>query len=64
VTQAGELFSLADLGVASISVDGTPQQNVFQAGNQITATGTFTRTDGTTGTAADALYRVDNACTR
>jgi hypothetical protein len=33
-----------------ISVTGTPQSDVFQEGNQITATGLFTRTDGSTGT--------------
>src|ERR1051325_9287396 len=63
VTQAGELFSLADVGIASISVTGTPQSDVFQEGNQITATGSFTRTNGTTGTIADVLYRVDNSYT-
>ena len=64
VTQEGELFSFADLGIASISVTGTAQQDLFEAGNQITATGTFTRTDGSTGTIADVLYRVDNAYTQ
>ncbi len=63
VTQQGELFSLADVGIASISVAGTAQQNVFQEGNQITATGTFTRTDGSTGAIADVLYKVDNSYT-
>ena len=52
VTEAGELFSLAD---ARHRVDlgrRHPQENVFVAGNQITATGTFTRTNGSTGTIA------------
>ncbi|MGB9367336.1 MAG: calcium-binding protein, partial [Xanthobacteraceae bacterium] len=63
VTQAGELTSLADSGIASISVTDTPLGDVFNEGNQITATGSFTRTDGSTGTIADVLYRVDNAYT-
>jgi hypothetical protein len=60
VTDAGELFSLTDLGIASISVTGTEQENVFVEGNQVAATGSFTRTDGSTGTIADVWYNVDN----
>jgi hypothetical protein len=60
VTDAGELFSLADLGIASIAVSGTAQEHVFVSGNQVAATGTFTRTDGSTGTVADVWYAVDN----
>jgi hypothetical protein len=63
VTQAGELFSLADAGVASISVTGTPLEKVFEEGNQITATGSFTHTDGTTGLIDAVRYRVDDAYT-
>jgi hypothetical protein len=32
--------------------------------SQIAATGTFTRTDGTTGTVADVWYKVDNSYTQ
>jgi Ca2+-binding RTX toxin-like protein len=64
VTETGELFSLASLDIASISVAGTAQQDLFEEGNQITATGTFTRTDASTGTIADVLYRVDNSYTQ
>jgi hypothetical protein len=63
VTDPGELFSLADLGIASLSVGATAQQGMFVNGNQITETGTFTRTDGTTGTMADALLNIDNSST-
>ncbi|MGB9367334.1 MAG: hypothetical protein WCE79_15105 [Xanthobacteraceae bacterium] len=61
VTQAGELTSLADSGIASISVTGTPQQEVFEEGNQITATSSFTRTDGTTGTIVSLRAANDDA---
>lgn len=35
MTQAGELTSLADSGIASIPVTGTPQRDLFEEGNQI-----------------------------
>ena len=64
VTDQGELFSLSDLGIVSISVNGTAQNNVFVNGNQISATATFTRADGTTGSIADVWYAVDNIHTQ
>ena len=64
VTDPGELYSLADLGVASISVQGTAQDHVFVAGNQVAETGIFTRIDGTTGTIDDILYSIDNVNTQ
>jgi hypothetical protein len=46
VTDAGELFTLAEAGIASITVaEPTPSAAVV-AGNPIAATGSFTRTDG------------------
>jgi hypothetical protein len=59
VTDPGELRSLADLGITSISLDAQTQTDSFVAGNQVLETGTFTRSDGTTG----ALH-VDNYDTR
>jgi hypothetical protein len=42
----GELLTLGQAGVASISVAGTNEASqTFSQGNQIVATGTFTRTD-------------------
>jgi Ca2+-binding RTX toxin-like protein len=38
----------------------TEQAATFVNGNQVTATATFTRADGTTGTVADVSYQVDN----
>ncbi|MEA2997061.1 MAG: hypothetical protein QOG74_2610, partial [Alphaproteobacteria bacterium] len=61
VTDPGELLTLADLGIASISVQSTPAPAHSQiAGNPITATATFTRADGTTGTIADAQLHQDD----
>jgi hypothetical protein len=50
-SQAGELFSLASLGIASINVAATENSQVLSDGNRIADLGTFTRTDGSSGTA-------------
>ncbi|HPE79095.1 MAG TPA: calcium-binding protein, partial [Gammaproteobacteria bacterium] len=49
ISQTGELSSLTDLGVASISLASTSVSQP-QSGATVTATSTFTRTDGTTST--------------
>jgi hypothetical protein len=56
---AGELETLGQAGVASIGLAATTQTGDTQAGNTITATGSFTRTDGTTGAIADVSFDVD-----
>src|SRR6202023_934868 len=56
---SGELMTLQQAGIASINIAATPQSQDTIAGNQITATGTFTRADGTTGTIADAAFATD-----
>ncbi|MGH6786530.1 MAG: beta strand repeat-containing protein, partial [Novosphingobium sp.] len=57
VTDAGEFRSLADMGIASISLtsDG---KSASAANGDVTIHGqtTYTRTDGTTGTVADASF--------
>src|SRR5579883_3061384 len=55
----GELMTLPQAGIASINVAATAQAGMTIAGNQITATGTFTRTDGSTGAIADAAFATD-----
>jgi len=55
----GELETLAQAGVASISLASTTQTGDTQAGNTITATGSFTRVDGTTGAIDDVNFNVD-----
>lgn len=58
-TDAGELKSLDEVGIASIDLASTPTE-VVDNFNIVTATGSFTRTDGSTGEIADVTFRVDN----
>ena len=54
-TEEGELIGLREAGIASISL-GYDNVNIHAAGgNQLAQIGAFQRTDGTKGTAADAL---------
>ena len=62
-TDDGELFSLADLNIASISVQSQDSSQTI-AGNRISATATYTLTDGTTRTVADAWFQYDNVVTQ
>jgi hypothetical protein len=55
VTDAGELRSLADHDIASIGLSASAAKTEAKIGdNVVLSTGLFTRTDGTTGTFADA----------
>ncbi|HYG29179.1 MAG TPA: Ig-like domain-containing protein [Allosphingosinicella sp.] len=55
VTEEGELRSLADRGIAAIGLAGASARQTAKLGdNVVLSTGTFTRTDGSTGTLADA----------
>lgn len=56
----GELVTLDQAGIASISLAETPLVHDMQQGNQIRATATFTRTDGATSTIADVQLATDN----
>ncbi len=60
VTDEGELFSLAEAGIASISLTTSDPEETENAQNVITAESTFTRTDGSTGTIADVFFNVDD----
>jgi VCBS repeat-containing protein len=51
VSQAGELKTLAELGIESFNVASINHSQLLSNGNQIADTGSYTRTDGTTGTA-------------
>ncbi|SMB32239.1 Putative calcium-binding protein (fragment) [Sterolibacterium denitrificans] len=53
ISDAGELISLAEAGIASINLASTSANTNLAGGNILTATGTYTRTDGTTGTVGD-----------
>jgi Ca2+-binding RTX toxin-like protein len=57
-TDTGELHSLADLGITSISL-AAAAANVWNNGNHIAQTSSFTRTDGTNGTIVDAWFAND-----
>ena len=53
VTQADEMYSLANVGISSISLTRTTATQDLGNGNQSTASGSFTRSDGTTGAVAN-----------
>ncbi|WP_170971248.1 calcium-binding protein [Mesorhizobium sp. GR13] len=61
-TDASELLTFGQADIASISVIGT-SSNTTNAGNVVAATGSFTRTDSSTGSAFDVKFVVDNYST-
>ncbi len=58
VQQTGELFSLADLQIASIGLNRTSSGQTIE-GNSVRYTGQFTRTDGSTGLAATVYFQTN-----
>lgn len=58
-TDPGELKGLTELGIASLQVGSTASSAMVE-GSRIAATGSFIWSDGTTGTMADVVLRVDN----
>jgi Ca2+-binding RTX toxin-like protein len=63
VTDPGELHSLSDYNIVSISVDSAPS-TATNGNNAITDTATFQRVDGTTGTIANVQLTTDNYNTK
>lgn len=66
----GELVTLDSLGIASIDLTPTGSGRTFADGSAITGSTTYTRTDGTTGAASDAIlaseqeaYKLDRTVT-
>ena len=57
VSQQGELFSLADLGIVSIDALGNPLGVTTPSGALLRETATFTRADGSTGNIFEAVWR-------
>ncbi len=57
VSQADELKSLAEAGIASIDLTGTPETPSDEGGVAVLATSSFTRIDGTTGLVGDVALR-------
>ena len=60
VTDAGELKTLTEAGIKSISLATTTPATTEVAGNRIAAEASFTRTDDTTSTISDVRFRIDN----
>jgi Ca2+-binding RTX toxin-like protein len=56
----GELLTLQQAGIASINLADTAQTGDLVSGDQILATSTFTRTDGSTAEVADVSFQTDN----
>jgi len=56
ISQADELKSLSELGIVSIDLSGTTQTQNLGNGNSLSATSTFTRADGSTGTTGDLNF--------
>jgi hypothetical protein len=54
ISQSSELFTFAQLGVASINTTGTTSDVNLGGGNTQTQTGSFTKTDNTAGSAGTA----------
>ncbi|WP_145984416.1 calcium-binding protein [Bradyrhizobium nitroreducens] len=61
-TDAGELKSLASLDIVSIST-GSTTTHTADSGNIIASTGTFERSDGTTGAIGEVQFDTDNTHT-
>ncbi len=57
VTDAGELRSLADVGIISLNVSHA-ESSVVQNGNLLDGEGSFTKTDGSTGAMSDAWFQI------
>lgn len=64
VTDAGELTSLAALGIRSISVNATGLGATTPQGTWLEGRGSFTWADGRTGNAFDAVFQVDEIDTK
>src|SRR5262249_38706766 len=61
VSVDGQLVSLDSLGITSIDLMPTGSGETFSDGSAITGTTTYTKSDGTTGQAADATLAADSS---
>ena len=59
VSQAGELKTLTELGIASLNLAKTANSQTLTGGNQIADLGSFVRADGTTAVMADVNLASD-----
>ena len=62
-TTSDELYTLDELGIQSINTGYTDANITDANGNTIKQAGSFTKTDGTTGTASDVWFQTDNMYT-
>jgi hypothetical protein len=60
VVDPGELLTLQQAGIASINLGAAAQTHDFIGGNQVLATGSFTRTDGSIATVDAVSFATDN----
>ncbi len=63
VSEAGELHSLADLGIASISLNSVALGGETAGGATLQAAASFTRTDGTTSAIYETIFATDQTDT-
>jgi hypothetical protein len=59
LSEASELFSLADYQISSISLSVTPS-GVYREGHLISHTGSYQKADGSVGTVEDVWFEVDS----
>lgn len=65
VSDAGELKSLSELGIVSLSLtNAAPGEPADVGGNTIVRTGNFTRWDGSTSGIADVAFQINETATR
>ena len=64
VTGEGELISLADAGIASLSLTNTVKNQSAGNGNTLAREGSFTRTDGTTSAMGEFHFATDTFNTK
>lgn len=59
ISESGELFTLGALNIASIDTASKANNQPLPGGNQIADLGTYTRTDGSTGTVGEVMKLAD-----
>lgn len=64
LSDVGELKTLSDMDIASINLTPTNTTPVTQAGNTIAATGSYTKTDTTTGIVGDVRFQTNTYQTK
>ncbi|MEB0165421.1 hypothetical protein QN360_21215, partial [Glaciimonas sp. CA11.2] len=59
ISQANELFTLDQLGIASLNVNKKSHNQTLANGNQLADQGTYTKTDGSSGNMGDVNFEED-----